>query len=161
MKDAPRSTKETRRGIFCRASWGVDYHVVLRERLSKLAAFIKENVPDLQSKRMVDTGELSDRAVAERAGIGFSGKNTSIITPEFGSYVYLGELITNIPFIPDSPVEDSCGDCTKCMDACPTGALVQGGQLNAQRCIDRKSTRLNSSHVAISYAVFCLKKDTM
>ncbi|HLR40387.1 MAG TPA: tRNA epoxyqueuosine(34) reductase QueG [Virgibacillus sp.] len=135
MKDAPRSTKETRRGIFCRASWGVDYHVVLRERLSKLAAFIKENVPDLQSKLMVDTGELSDRAVAERAGIGFSGKNTSIITPEFGSYVYLGELITNIPFTPDSPVEDSCGDCTKCMDACPTGALVQGGQLNAQRCI--------------------------
>lgn len=135
MNDAPRSTKETRRGIFCRASWGVDYHVVLRERLAKLAAFIKENVPDAESKLMVDTGELSDRAVAERAGIGFSGKNTSIITPEFGSYVYLGELITNIPFIPDAPIEDSCGECTKCMDACPTGALVQGGQLNAQRCI--------------------------
>lgn len=84
---------------------------------------------------MVDTGELSDRAVAERAGIGFSGKNTSIITEEFGSYVYLGELITNIPFIPDAPVEDSCGDCTICMDACPTGAIVQAGQLNAQRCL--------------------------
>src|SRR5690625_5565978 len=135
MRDAPRSTKETRRGIFCRASWGVDYHVVLRERLSKLSAFIKENVPDLQSKLMVDTGELSDRAVAERAGIGFSGKNTSIITPEFGSFVYLGELITNIPFIPDSPVEEGCGDCRICMDACPTGALVEGGQLNSQRCL--------------------------
>jgi epoxyqueuosine reductase len=135
MKDAPRSTKESRRGIFCRASWGTDYHVVLREKLQKLTAFIQENMPGMESRLMVDTGELSDRAVAERAGIGFSGKNTSIITPEFGSFVYLGELITNIPFIPDSPVEEGCGDCTKCMDACPTGALVQGGQLNAQRCI--------------------------
>ncbi|MCJ0932337.1 tRNA epoxyqueuosine(34) reductase QueG [Virgibacillus halodenitrificans] len=135
MKDAPKSTKEERRGIFARASWGIDYHVVMREKLDKLADFLKEKVPDVSNRVMVDTGELSDRAVAERAGIGFSGKNTAIITPEFGSFVYLGELITNIPFLPDSPVEDSCGDCTKCLDACPTGALVQGGQLNAQRCI--------------------------
>lgn len=135
MQDAPRSTKESRRGIFCRASWGTDYHVVLRDKLQKLTDFIKENMPDAESKLMVDTGELSDRAVAERAGIGFSGKNTSIITPEFGSFVYLGELLTNLPFIPDTPIEDGCGSCTKCMDACPTGALVQGGQLNAQRCI--------------------------
>ena len=84
---------------------------------------------------MVDTGELSDRAVAERAGIGWSGKNCSVITPEFGSYVYLGEMITNIPFEPDTPMEDQCGTCTKCLDACPTGALVQGGQINAQTCI--------------------------
>ncbi|MGX4670230.1 tRNA epoxyqueuosine(34) reductase QueG [Cerasibacillus sp. JNUCC 74] len=135
MKGAPRSTKQERRGLFARASWGIDYHIVLRERLEKLAEFIRERVPDGKSRVMVDTGELSDRAVAERAGIGFSGKNTSIITPEFGSFVYLGELITNIPFTPDKPVEDSCGSCTKCIDACPTGAIVQAGQLNAKRCI--------------------------
>ncbi|GAA0439801.1 tRNA epoxyqueuosine(34) reductase QueG [Lentibacillus halophilus] len=135
MKDAPKSTRDERRGIFCRASWGVDYHKVLKEKLEKLAAFIEEHMSDARTKLMVDTGELSDRAVAERAGIGFSGKNTSIITPEFGSYVYLGELITNVPFVPDTPLEDGCGSCTKCLDACPTGALVQGGQLNAQRCL--------------------------
>ncbi|HEX6593846.1 MAG TPA: tRNA epoxyqueuosine(34) reductase QueG [Bacillota bacterium] len=135
MKDAPRSTKEERRGIFARVSWGMDYHDVLRDRLQKIAVFLKERVPDVTFKIMVDTGELSDRAVAERAGIGFSGKNTSIITPEFGSFVYLGELITNIPFIPDTPLEESCGDCRICLDACPTGALVEGGQLNAKRCI--------------------------
>lgn len=135
MKNAPRSTKEERRGLFCRASWGVDYHFVLKDRLEKLANFIQEKVPDAVNKIMVDTGELSDRAVAERAGIGFSGKNTSIITEEFGSFVYLGEMITNIPFTPDEPVEDSCGDCRKCIDACPTGAIVQGGQLNAGNCI--------------------------
>ncbi|MGM8213115.1 tRNA epoxyqueuosine(34) reductase QueG [Virgibacillus sp. W0430] len=135
IENAPRSTKDSRRGIFCRASWGQDYHQVLRSRLDKLARYIQEHVPDFIGKVMVDTGELSDRAVAERAGIGFSGKNTLIITPEFGSYVYLGELITNIPFEPDAPIEDSCGDCTLCLNACPTGALVQAGQLNAQKCL--------------------------
>jgi epoxyqueuosine reductase len=135
MKNAPKSTREDRRGIFCRASWGQDYHTVLRDRLSKLEAFLKEKVPDIQVKSMVDTGELSDRAVAERAGIGWSGKNCSIITPEFGSYVYLGEIITNFPFPPDTPMEDQCGSCTKCLDICPTGALVQGGQLDSSKCI--------------------------
>ncbi|GIO21581.1 tRNA epoxyqueuosine(34) reductase QueG [Oceanobacillus sp. J11TS1] len=135
MEKTPRGTKGDRRGIFARASWGIDYHVALRERLDKLGAYIKERVPNAIIKSMVDTGELSDRAVAERAGVGFSGKNTSIITKEFGSFVYLGEMLTNIPFIPDTPIEDGCGDCTICLDACPTGAIVQGGQLNAQRCI--------------------------
>jgi epoxyqueuosine reductase len=135
LKDAPKSTKEDRRGIFCRASWGQDYHTVLRDRLQKLETFIKEKVPAATLQSMVDTGELSDRAVAERAGIGWSGKNCAIITPEFGSYVYLGEMITDIPFPSDKPIEDGCGTCNKCVDACPTGALVTGGQLNSQRCI--------------------------
>lgn len=135
LKNAPKSTREDRRGIFCRASWGQDYHTVLRDRLGKLEAFLKEKIPDIQIKSMVDTGELSDRAVAERAGIGWSGKNCAIITPEFGSYVYLGEMVTNFPFPPDSPMEDQCGSCTKCLDVCPTGALVQGGQLDSSKCI--------------------------
>lgn len=135
LKDAPRSTRTERRGLFARASWGQDYHDVLRDRLNKLEAFLIERIPDVKVKSMVDTGELSDRAVAERAGIGWSGKNCSIITPEFGSYVYLGEMITNIPFEPSTPVKDQCGTCTKCIDACPTGAIVQGGQLDSSKCI--------------------------
>jgi epoxyqueuosine reductase len=135
MKIRVESKKGERRGIFCRASWGMDYHTVIRDRLKKLEEFISTKVPGVRLKSMVDTGELSDRAVAERAGIGWSGKNCSIITPEFGSFVYLGEMITSIPFEPDTPMEDQCGSCTACLDACPTGALVQGGQINAQRCI--------------------------
>jgi len=135
MKERVVGKKGARRGIFCRASWGTDYHVVLRDRLSKLEAYIKDRVPDALCKSMVDTGELVDRAVAERAGIGWSGKNCAIITPEFGSYVYLGEMITNLPIEPDTPMEDQCGTCNKCIEVCPTGALVQGGQINAQRCI--------------------------
>jgi epoxyqueuosine reductase len=135
MKIRPVGKKGERRGIFCRASWGLDYHHILRDRLKKLEEFILAKVPEARLKSMVDTGELSDRAVAERAGIGWSGKNCSIITPEFGSYVYLGEMITSIPFEPDTPIEDQCGTCNKCIEACPTGALVNGGQINAQRCI--------------------------
>jgi len=135
MKERVQSKQGERRGIFCRASWGEDYHIILRKRLKQLETFILEQYPEARCKSMVDTGELVDRAVAERAGIGWSGKNCSIITPEFGSYVYLGEMITSIPFEPDEPIEDRCGECTKCIDACPTGALVQGGQINANRCI--------------------------
>lgn len=135
MKDAPQGKRGTRRGIFSRSSWGKDYHSALRERLTLLESFIAVHFPDARMRSMVDTGELSDRAVAERAGIGWSAKNTNIITPEFGSYVYLGEMITNIPFALDEPLEDQCGDCRLCIDTCPTGAIVEGGQLNAQRCI--------------------------
>ena len=127
--------KGERRGIFCRASWGVDYHVLVKRKLQLLEAYISEKVPGSKVKSMVDTGELSDRAVAERAGIGWSAKNCSIITPEFGSYVYLGEMITNLPLEPDEQLEDQCGSCTKCLDVCPTGALISGGQINAKICI--------------------------
>ena len=135
MNERVTSKKGERRGIFSRASWGEDYHLILRDRLKKLEAYILEKMPEAKCKSMVDTGELADRAVAERAGIGWSGKNCSIITPEFGSYVYLGEMITTIPFEPDQPIEDQCGTCNKCLEACPTGALVQGGQINAQKCV--------------------------
>ena len=135
MENAPQGKKGERRGIFCRASWGVDYHTAVRERLQLIEAWLVEHVPGVKLKSMVDTGELVDRAVAERAGIGWVGKNCSIITPEFGSYVYLGEVMTNIPFAPSTPIEDECGDCTLCIDVCPTGAIVAPGQLNSQRCI--------------------------
>lgn len=135
MENAPQGKKGERRGIFCRASWGVDYHTAVRERLRLIEEWLIAHVPNVKVKSMVDTGELVDRAVAERAGIGWSGKNCSIITPEFGSYVYLGEVMTNIPFAPNTPMEDECGDCNLCIDVCPTGAIVAPGQLNSQRCI--------------------------
>ncbi|WP_066192029.1 tRNA epoxyqueuosine(34) reductase QueG [Gracilibacillus timonensis] len=135
LKHDVKSVKGDRRGMFCRASWGTDYHIVLEEKLAKLSAFLQERVSGFVQRSMVDTGELSDRAVAERAGIGFSAKNTFIISPEFGSYIYLGEMITNIPFSPDEQMVEGCGSCTKCLDACPTGALVEPGRLNAQQCL--------------------------
>ena len=135
LKGAPKSVKGDRRGMFARASWGQDYHSIMRKRLDKLADFIKEKVPDVEIQSMVDTGVLSDRAVAERAGLGFTGRNGFVISPELGTWSYLGEMLVSIPFEPDDPLLDSCGDCTICVDRCPTGALVGNGQLNSQKCI--------------------------
>ncbi|MFS1514378.1 tRNA epoxyqueuosine(34) reductase QueG [Chengkuizengella sp. SCS-71B] len=135
LKDPPKSEKGAYRGVISRSAWGEDYHHVLKKRLLNLETFIKERVSDVKLESMVDTGVLVDRAVAERAGIGWVGKNCAVITPEFGSWVYLGEMITNIPFTPDQEVTDECGDCTICIDACPTDALVGPGQLNSNRCI--------------------------
>lgn len=102
----PRMEKGKPRGEFARASWGIDYHHILNERMAKLIEYIKaeateENMGEVDFKPMVDTGELVDVAVAERAGLGFIGRNGLLITKEFGSYVYLGEIITNIEFTPD------------------------------------------------------------
>lgn len=135
MDNPPKSEPGLRRGILARSAWGRDYHLVLRDALKRLEDFIRERVPDAVMESMVDTGVLVDRAVAERAGIGFSGKNCSIISPKMGSWIYLGEMVTNLPFPPDTPVTEGCGSCTKCIDACPTGALVGPGQLNAQACV--------------------------
>ncbi|MHA7967266.1 tRNA epoxyqueuosine(34) reductase QueG [Paenibacillus sp. CAU 1782] len=135
LTDPPKSEPGERRGIMARSAWGEDYHHVLRDRLAKLESWLKQRVPDTRVESMVDTGALSDRAVAERAGIGWSGKNCAIISPKLGSWIYLGEMITNLPLPPDIPVTEGCGSCTKCIDACPTGALVGPGQLDAKRCI--------------------------
>lgn len=138
MNNRLKSIRGEKRGKFARASWGIDYHDILKDRLNKLIDFIKEEASqnlNVTFKPMVDTGELIDVVVAQRAGLGFIGKNGLLITEEFGSYVYLGEIITNIPFEPDMPIENQCGDCTKCIDQCPTSALLGDGRMNAQKCL--------------------------
>lgn len=133
--------KAEKRGAFARASWGLDYHDILREKLNQLIEFIKNKAEDASQKAHwrfkpeVDTGELVDVAVAQRAGLGFIGRNGLLITEEYGSFVYLGEVITNIKFEPDEPVAFGCGDCTRCIKACPTQALLGDGRMNAQRCL--------------------------
>ncbi|WP_142423158.1 tRNA epoxyqueuosine(34) reductase QueG [Enterococcus durans] len=133
--------KDEKRGQFARASWGVDYHDILRDRLNKLIDFIKTRAAVCQQEDawrfapQVDTGELIDVAVAQRAGLGFIGRNGLLITEEYGSFVYLGEVVTNIQFEPDEPGVFGCGDCTRCITACPTKALLGDGRMNAQRCL--------------------------
>ncbi|MDQ0222648.1 tRNA epoxyqueuosine(34) reductase QueG [Streptococcus moroccensis] len=124
-----------KRGKFTPNSWGLDYHHVLKEKLDKLARGIEALTADFEYKGMVDTGALVDTAVARRAGIGFIGKNGLVISKEFGSYMFLGELITNLEIAPDQPVDYDCGDCTRCLDACPTSCLIGDGTMNARRCL--------------------------
>ena len=124
-----------KRGKITPNSWGLDYHYVLQDKLNRLAKGIEELTENFEYKGMVDTGALVDTAVAKRAGIGFIGKNGLVISKEFGSYMYLGELITNLEIEPDQEVDYGCGDCTRCLEACPTSCLIGDGTMNARRCL--------------------------
>lgn len=137
LRKRPELTK-LKRGQFARASWGEDYHFILQRKMAALVDAIHQLTdqdPDVRFKPMVDTGELMDVVVAQRAGLGFIGKNGLLITKKFGSFVYLGEIITNLELAPDEPMACQCGDCTRCLDFCPTQALIGNGQLNAKRCL--------------------------
>lgn len=136
MTQKPQKEKGVRRGEFARASWGDDYHFVLQEKMDQLITELEVELGShARFKSMVDTGELVDVAVAERAGLGFIGRNGLLITEEFGSYVYLGEIITNIELQPSPRVPFGCGDCMRCVNACPTGALLGDGRMNAKICL--------------------------
>ena len=134
LKQQPQKTAY-KRGKFTPNSWGLDYHYVLQDKLDRLARGIEELTTNFEYKGMVDTGALVDTAVAQRAGIGFIGKNGLVISKEYGSYMFLGELITNLEIEPDQAVDYGCGDCNRCVEACPTSCLIGDGTMNARRCL--------------------------
>jgi epoxyqueuosine reductase len=114
---------------------GRDYHLVLRERLERVARAVVAERPEAQTRVCVDTAPLLERELAARAGLGAIGKNTNLLNPRFGSWFLLGELLTTLDLAPDAPVADLCGDCHLCLDACPTGALPAPYRLDARRCL--------------------------
>jgi len=121
--------------ISCYA-WGRDYHEVLGEKLESLAAYLcGELVPGTRAKAYVDTGPVLERSYAAAAGLGWIGKNTLLLNKTFGSFLFLGEILTDVELAPDEPVENLCKTCTACLDACPTQALEEPGLLNAVKCI--------------------------
>lgn len=113
----------------------VDYHSLLTQRCDMVVSWLRASVEDVRAKRFVDHGWALDRAIAERAGIGFAGKHASVITLEAGSYVLLAAIAVSIPFAEDAPSQRGCGSCSACIPSCPTGAIVAPGVIDAQRCI--------------------------
>ncbi|NUM53023.1 MAG: tRNA epoxyqueuosine(34) reductase QueG [Candidatus Hydrogenedentes bacterium] len=122
-------------GRVSRYAWGRDYHRVLEKPLRKLAAFVTELEPGTGVYPCVDSGPVMEKAWAERAGVGWIGKNSLLLRRELGSYFFLGAIVTTARIAPDSPVPDLCGGCTLCIDACPTQAIVQPKVVDARRCI--------------------------
>jgi epoxyqueuosine reductase len=112
-----------------------DYHDVLGRHCDELVGWLRERVPDIRAKRFIDHGWAMDRAIAERAGIGFTGKHASLLTAGAGSYVLLAEIALSIPLPPDEPSKKGCGTCAACLPSCPTGAIVAPGVIDATRCI--------------------------
>ncbi|HWI61410.1 MAG TPA: tRNA epoxyqueuosine(34) reductase QueG [Symbiobacteriaceae bacterium] len=132
MEDEP--PREGLTGWLSRYCRGLDYHQILKERLQRVAAWLEGQVPGARTLVYVDTGPPLDRVIAERAGIGKWGKHTNLITPEYGTWVFLGEILTDVELPPDKPVEAACGSCTLCIDACPTQCITEWN-VDANRCL--------------------------
>ncbi len=141
--DYASSETDILKGRLSKSSWGLDYHGVLRARMEDLVQEIKKKV-DFSYKYFVDTGPLVDRELAKKAGIGYYGKNCSIINEEYGSFIFLGYILTDLDIkIREREVIDACGDCTLCIQACPTGALAEPYKLRPKRCISYLSQTKN------------------
>ena len=116
-------------------AYGEDYHFVIKRKLKSLLHFIEDNIGQVDARVFTDSAPVLDRAWAKKAGLGWIGKNANLINKNQGSYFFIAEIILDLDLIYDSPVQDYCGSCTKCIDACPTGAIIQPYVVDGSRCI--------------------------
>lgn len=131
----PHQTLPAHHPQFAYYAYGKDYHNVVKDKLNTLFQYIKTLKPDIQGRAFCDTAPLLERYWAVKAGIGFVGKNSLLIIPRKGSYFFLGELLLNLDLEYDTPISLSCGKCTRCIDACPTKAIIKPREVNACKCI--------------------------
>ena len=124
------------KGRVARYAWGDDYHRVMKARMKEFVSQLSQSIQtDVLGRWYVDDGPMLDRAVAQRAGLGWFGKNTNILSSEFGSWIFLGQVLTDLELEPDEPVKKNCGSCVKCITSCPTGAIVAPYVIDNKRCI--------------------------
>ena len=130
------AARDRRLGRIARYAAGEDYHRVMRDLLGTLARFIEETLPGARALWYADTGAILERGWAERAGLGWNAKHSGLVSPALGSWLLLGEVLVDRELEPDAPFDrERCGACTRCLAACPTGAIVAPGQVDARRCI--------------------------
>ncbi|MCC0177959.1 tRNA epoxyqueuosine(34) reductase QueG [Waterburya agarophytonicola K14] len=130
-----RHSDEPNIGKISRYGWGRDYHKVMGKKLKALSTWLRSQHGSILTRHCVDTAPVQDKVWAQRAGIGWLAKNGNIITKEYGSWVFLGEILTNLALIPDEVHTNHCGTCTRCITACPTDAIVEPYVVDANRCI--------------------------
>ncbi len=133
-------------GKIARYAWGDDYHDVMKKRLRAFVAALPDVAGrPVRTRIFVDDGPMNDRAAAERAGVGWFGKNTNILTPSHGSWVLLGQVITDLELVPDAPLKKNCGECVRCIDDCPTGAIVAPYVIDNRKCISYLTIELRGA----------------
>jgi epoxyqueuosine reductase len=133
-------------GKISRYAWGDDYHDILKEKLYRLLEMIKEELPDVNGKACVDTAPIMEKAWAVRAGLGWIGKSSNLITTDLGSWVFLGEIILDAELeYTGETVPDHCGSCTACIDACPTDAITEPYVVDARKCISYATIELRDT----------------
>jgi len=136
--DRPYSTEIADRGRahIARYAWGDDYHDVIGTRMDSLLAWMRDQSPEpFDARAYVDTGPVQERVYAQHAGLGWIGKNSCVINPEIGSWIFLAAIICSLPLDVDAPSLDQCGNCALCIEACPTQAIIAPGVLDSTRCI--------------------------
>jgi epoxyqueuosine reductase len=146
--DRPYSNQhvDSSRADIARYAWGDDYHLVLEQRLSALLERLRAIAgEDFDARAYVDTGPVQERVYAQYAGLGWIGKNTCLINEALGSWIFLSEILCSLPLEPDAPGFDQCGTCARCLEACPTGALVDPGVLDSTRCLSYLTIELKGS----------------
>ena len=146
--DRPYSNQsgDRARAALARYAWGDDYHVVIEQRLRALVDRLRAIAgEDFDARTYVDTGPVQERVYAQYAGLGWIGKNTCLINEDLGSWIFLSEILCSLPLEPDAPGFDQCGTCARCLEACPTGALVDPGVLDSTRCLSYLTIELKGS----------------
>jgi len=137
-------------GRIARYAWGRDYHEVLGGRLARLEERIRALAPGAETRSYVDTGPVMEKAWAQRAGLGWIGKHSNLVSTRYGSWLVLGEVLTTLELEPDEPATDLCGSCTLCIKACPTGAITEPYIVDARRCISYLTIELHKPGDEIS-----------
>lgn len=127
--------KDKEAPVISKYAYGEDYHFVMKRKLKDLLEFIQEEFGEVAGRAFVDSAPVLDRAWARNAGLGWIGKNTMLISKEHGSFVFIGELIIDLELTEDTLIKNYCGNCTMCIDACPTGAIIQPYVVNGSKCI--------------------------
>jgi epoxyqueuosine reductase len=130
-----KHSEEKHKGKVSRYGWGKDYHLVIWDKLDKFICELKDKEPKFEAVSYVDTGPVMDKAWAVRSGLGWQGKHTNVINKKIGSWFFIANIITNWEFEYSDPIEDFCGSCTACIDACPTDAIIKEYVVDSNKCI--------------------------
>jgi epoxyqueuosine reductase len=132
-------------------AYGQDYHYVIKDKLKELLFTLREEIGDIQGRAFVDSAPVMDKVWAQKAGLGWMGKNTNLIDPKNGSFFFIAELFVDLEISPDGPIKDYCGTCTRCTDACPTDALATPYLIDASKCISYLTIELKDADLPSAF----------